>query len=100
MRMINSMTVKFPHLKTIILSLSVITSSFAAENPCKAKTLKAANQITEDGKGYVKALKNDSATEKCVTTINEKRHLKYTKIAEKENVTVDQVAAVAAQKLG
>ena len=74
-------------------------SSAGLENKCKAKTLKADNRIQEDGQGYVAVLKKDKETQACVKSINAKRRAKYQSIAKKDNIPVDTVEKIAAEKL-
>lgn len=79
--------------------VSMMAAEAAPENKCKVKVLKAEKRIQEDGKGYVLALSKDKDTVNCVSTINQKRRMKYEKIAKADDITVEAVALIAAEKL-
>jgi uncharacterized protein YdbL (DUF1318 family) len=70
-----------------------------AADACKAKILKSENKIREDGKGYVVPVATDPETKKCVDVINTKRRAKYESIAQKDNIPLEEVEKIAAQKL-
>ncbi|WP_148999307.1 YdbL family probable chaperone protein [Shigella sonnei] len=49
--------------------------------------------------GYLVALKTDAETEKLVTDINAERKASYQQLAKQNNVSVDDIAKLAGQKL-
>ncbi|MFO6427000.1 YdbL family protein [Escherichia coli] len=56
-------------------------------------------RVGETFYGYLVALKTDAETEKLVTDINAKRKASYQQLAKQNNVSVDDIAKLAGQKL-
>ena len=54
---------------------------------------------TQGRVGYLVALKTDAETEKLVTDINAERKASYQQLAKQNNVSVDDIAKLAGQKL-
>lgn len=56
-------------------------------------------RVGETFYGYLVALKTDAETEKLVTDINAERKASYQQLAKQNNVSVDDIAKLAGQKL-
>lgn len=56
-------------------------------------------RVGETFYGYLVALKTDAETEKLVTEINAARKASYQQLAKQNNVSVDDIAKLAGQKL-
>ncbi|KMJ43850.1 hypothetical protein AB204_17460 [Xenorhabdus khoisanae] len=81
----------------MIFILSLLFSSFAA-----GMTLNEAKQqelVGETFSGYLAPVKNTKDAQSVVKKINEEREKKYTEIAVQNNMTTDQVAKIAGEKL-
>ncbi|BDI36178.1 hypothetical protein EsCd1HHP049_01773 [Escherichia sp. HH154_1D] len=56
-------------------------------------------RVGETFNGYLVALKTDAETEKLVTEINDARKVSYQQLAKQNNVSVDDIAKLAGQRL-
>ncbi len=63
------------------------------------KPERAEGRVGETFYGYLVALKTDAETEKLVTDINAERKASYQQLAKQNNVSVDDIAKLAGQKL-
>ena len=85
-------------LLALVLGLSPVLSGSAQAN--KLDDAKAAGIVGELGDGYLGAVDGAPAkATKLADYVNTKRREKYEEIAQKNNTTVDAVAAIAGQKL-
>ncbi|MBC8949478.1 MULTISPECIES: YdbL family protein [Xenorhabdus] len=81
----------------MILLLSLLFSSFAM-----GMTLNEAKQqglVGETFSGYLEPIKNTQDAQSVVKRINSERQKKYAEIAAQNNMTTDQVAKIAGEKL-
>lgn len=81
-------------LATLILSL--LSGSALALTLNEART---EGRVGETYSGYLVALKQDAQTQALVRDINKARSVSYQQLAESHNLTVDEVAKMAGQKL-
>ncbi|MDC9588905.1 YdbL family protein [Xenorhabdus sp. XENO-10] len=81
----------------VILLLSLLYSSFAV-----SMTLNEAKQqrlVGETFSGYLAPVKNTQNAQLMVKKINDERKKKYAEIAAQNNMTTEQVAKIAGEKL-
>ncbi|CAM3803414.1 YdbL family protein [Xenorhabdus thuongxuanensis] len=81
----------------MIILLSLLFSSFAM-----GMTLNEAKQqglVGETFSGYLAPIKNTQDAQSVVKKINSERQKKYAEIAAQNNMTTDQVAKIAGEKL-
>lgn len=84
--------------KTLLLCaflVGLVSSNVMALTLDEART----QGVGETFYGYLVALKTDAETEKLVTEINAERKASYQQRAKQNNVSVDDIAKLAGQKL-
>lgn len=87
-------------MKTAMKSVLIFTLLFS--QPLLALTLNEARQqglVGETLSGYVAPIKQDKETLSLVKSINEARAAHYQQLADSNNISVDEVAKLAGQKL-
>lgn len=87
-------------MKTAMKSVLIFAMLFS--QPLLALTLNEARQqglIGETLSGYVAPIKQDKETQTLVKSINEARAAHYQQLADSNNISVDEVAKLAGQKL-
>ncbi|MCT4706471.1 YdbL family protein [Enterobacteriaceae bacterium H16N7] len=87
-------------MKTTIKATLICTLLFS--QPLLAVTLNDARQqglVGETLSGYIAPIKQDKATLTLVKNINEARAEHYQQLADSNNISVDEVAKLAGQKL-
>lgn len=70
--------------------------------PAAALTLKDAQAqglVGEANSGYIAVIRAEEGVDKLVAKVNHARRKKYAEIAKRNNISVEQVAARAAEKL-
>lgn len=85
--------------KTLLLCaflVGLVSSNVVALTLDEARTQ---GRVGETFNGYLVALKTDAETEKLVTEINAARKVSYQQLAKQNNVSVDDIAKLAGQKL-
>lgn len=85
----------------LLLALATIVGRMQDAHAGQLDDAKDAGQIGERPDGYVAAVDQDPPAdiEALVETINNKRRLAYAKIAASEGVPIEQVGALAAEKI-
>ena len=83
-------------LAAILVALSFLSGNVWALTLNEARTQ---GRVGETLNGYLVALKTDAETEKLVTDINAERKASYQQLAKQNNVSVDDIAKLAGQKL-
>ncbi|MBI6547322.1 YdbL family protein [Xenorhabdus lircayensis] len=81
----------------VMFLLSLLFSSFSV-----GMTLNEAKQqglVGETFSGYLASVKNTQGAQSVVRKINDEREKKYAEIAAQNNMTTDQVAKIAGEKL-
>lgn len=87
-------------MKTLLKSALVLTLLFS--QPLWAITLNEARQqglVGETLSGYIAPIKQDKETLALVKSINDARAAHYQQLADNNNISVDEVAKLAGQKL-
>lgn len=87
-------------MKTILKA--VLLTSFLMSQQVMALTLTEARQqgrVGETYSGYIAPIKQDKETLALVKSINEARSQNYQKLADNNNISANQVAELAGQKL-
>ncbi len=85
--------------KTLLLCaflVGLVSSNVMALTLDEARTQ---GRVGETFYGYLVALKTDAETEKLVADINAERKASYQQLAKQNNVSVDDIAKLAGQKL-
>lgn len=85
--------------KTLLLCaflVKLVSSNVIALTLNKAKTQK---QVSKTFYSYLVALKTNAKTKKLVTNINAKRKASYQQLAKQNNVSANNIAKLAKQKL-
>ena len=85
--------------KTLLLCaflVGLVSSNVMALTLDEARTQ---GRVGETFYGYLVALKTDAETEKLVNDINAERKASYQQLAKQNNVSVDDIAKLAGQKL-
>ncbi|EFW7332070.1 DUF1318 domain-containing protein, partial [Shigella dysenteriae] len=85
--------------KTLLLCaflVGLVSSNVMALTLDEARTQ---GRVGETFYGYLVALKTDAETEKLVTDINAERKASYQQLAKQNNVSIDDIAKLAGQKL-
>lgn len=85
----------------LLLALAAIVGRARDAHAGQLDDAKDAGQIGERPDGYLAAVEPNPPAdiETLVATVNNKRRLAYAKIAASENVPVEQVGALAAEKI-
>ncbi len=86
MRLIKFMTIMF---------ITCISSVYAIS----LQDAKGSGSVVEKSSGYVEAKSSDPEVEKLVKNVNDGRKKEYTKIAKKRNLSVKEVAKIAAVQI-
>lgn len=87
-------------MKTVLKGALIFTLLFS--QPLLAVTLSEARQqgrVGETLSGYIAPIKQDKETLALVKSINEARAAHYQQLANSNNISVDEVAKLAGQKL-
>lgn len=87
-------------MKTVLKGALIFTLLFS--QPLLAVTLSEARQqgrVGETLSGYIAPIKQDKETLALVKSINEARAAHYQQLADSNNISVDEVAKLAGQKL-
>jgi uncharacterized protein YdbL (DUF1318 family) len=96
MRIMSKQIANIPAILKFFITTALLFSSLAM-----AVTLDEAKQkglVGEQKNGYVGIVIKDVATEKLVADINAKRKAKFTALAAKNNITLQDVEKLAAKK--
>lgn len=83
-------------LNAFILILSLLSANAFALTLGEARTQ---GRVGETLNGYLVALKTDAETQTLVSEVNKARNASYQRLAESNNIPVDEVAKMAGQKL-
>ncbi|XTZ40345.1 YdbL family protein [Salmonella enterica] len=81
---------------TVLLAFTLFSVNAQALTLNEARTQ---GRVGEKQNGYIAALKQDSETLELVVRINKARSESYRQLAERNNISVDEVAKMAGQKL-
>jgi uncharacterized protein YdbL (DUF1318 family) len=81
----------------ILAALALLTLSFSAA-ALDLSQAKAQGLVGEMPNGYLALVKQDSAAQKLIRTVNSKRKANYQVLAKKNGISLQQVEALAGEK--